>query len=130
MQNEKKSAPPEDDALFFSSVGAATLRGSFEKLRSANRAAREQVDDCQQDHSAQQRDQQRAKAEVAGHDVAAADKRVEQEAGNYSANDTYDNIEKNALLSVTAHDDAGEPADDATYDDCENERHGRVPLRL
>jgi hypothetical protein len=79
------------------------------RITSARRPAREEIDDCKQDEGAEERHEQRQHAEIASHDISAADQRIEPEAGDEGADNTDHNV---ALwLCVSAHHKAGEPAD-------------------
>ena len=78
-----------------------------------NRTATEEVNDRKEYDCTQQRNQYRAHAEVAAHDVAATNHRIEDKSGDKGANNTDDYIKENPLLSVSSHDKAGYPSQDA-----------------
>jgi hypothetical protein len=85
----------------------------------------EEVDDREQDYRPQKRHQERADAEVALVDRAGAEERREQQAAKERTHYAHDHVEHNALLVVRLHDDAGEPAEDATDNEPKNEIHRR-----
>src|SRR6266545_1036707 len=91
--------------------------------RSADGAAAEQVDDRQQDHGAHEGDQETREAEVPLRDRAGAEQRGEKRAGEKRADDADDDVEDDALLSIGPHDHAGDPADQATYDEHDDDVH-------
>lgn len=88
---------------------------------SARAAAPEQVDDGQQDHRAEQGDQQRAHAEDALVDRGNAQDGRDEDAGDRGPDDAHDHVQQDALLSVRAHQEAGDPADQATHDEQHDE---------
>src|SRR3954466_3283652 len=94
----------------------------------ASAAAAEEVDDREQDDRAQERDKQRADAEVALVDRAGVEERRQQQPAEECADDADDDVEDDALLVVRLHDDAGEPSEDAADDDPQYECHTRSEL--
>src|SRR5687768_13192928 len=88
----------------------------------ADGAAAEEVDDGEQNDRADKRGEKDAAVEGVAHDRAlGADERPEQEAAEQRADDSDDDVEQDALLRIGAHHDAGEPADNATDDKCDDE---------
>src|SRR5690606_15330399 len=79
--------------------------------------------DGQQDDGAKQGYQERADAEVVLVDGSSAEQRRQQPSTKQGADDAHHDIEQQALLSVGAHDETGEPAEDAAYYDPDNEVH-------
>src|SRR5690348_14660720 len=92
-------------------------------IHSANAAPRDQVDDGQQDDRAQEGHEQTADADFAGVDRRRADDGPDQPGAQNRADDTHDDIEDDALTGITAHDEAGQPADDTTDDQPQNDTH-------
>lgn len=88
---------------------------------SARAAAPEQVDDGQQDHRAQQGHQQRAHAEDALVDRGNAQDGRDEDAGDRGPDDAHDHVQQEALLPVRAHQQAGDPADQAAHDEQHDE---------
>ena len=89
--------------------------------RSAGAPAPHQVDDGQQDHRADQRDQQRTEAEHALVDRRNSQEGRDENAGNGRADDADDHVQQDALLPVGAHQEAGDPADQAAHDEQHDE---------
>ena len=85
--------------------------------RLADRAAANEVDDRQQDDRAEQRIEEALDGDRVVERRAAA----EQETGDRRADDADDDVEKDALLSIGAHDHAGQPAANATDDQPDDE---------
>src|SRR3546814_5968467 len=83
------------------------------------------VDDRQQDQRADKRHEQRANIEGARDNGSAADERSHDPPRQHRSHDADDDIQENALLAVGAHDDAGQPADDAADDQKNDEAHER-----
>lgn len=83
----------------------------------AGAATAKEVDDGQQHDRAKERHEQRTEAVIAGHDVAAADQRVDDNAREKRADYADDDVEQKALLAVRAHDQTGKPAQHAADDD-------------
>src|SRR5882672_2395854 len=88
--------------------------GGLIEQRLASAAAPYQVDDREQDDRAEERDQQAAEAEVTLVDGPGAEQRCQQPAAEHCADDADDDVEKNALLRIGAHEKAREPAHQAT----------------
>ena len=78
-----------------------------------------QVDHGQQDHGAEQRPQEGFQGEALV-DVALA----EHQAGDDRADDADHDVQQDALLGVRAHDQAREPAHDATDDQPDLDKKG------
>src|SRR4029079_11525249 len=85
--------------------------------RLADGSAPDQVDDREQDDRADKRIEKRLDREP-GIDAAA-----EQQAGNHRTNDSDDDVEDNALLSIRAHDETCKPAADTTDDQPDDNTH-------
>lgn len=105
--------------------------GAFRRRRvpgSAPRRPTEQVDDRQQDDGADERHEDRPDREAVI-DGANTDERRDQPAPDEGADDADDHVQKDALLSIRLHDEAGEPAHDTAHDEPENEIHTRLLCR-
>lgn len=89
-------------------------------LRSPYALAGEQVDDRQQDHRTDQREQEGAEGD------RFVDAAAEQPAGNQRADDADHDVEDDALLGIALHDDAGQPAYDAADDQPDDDAHDRT----
>src|SRR4029079_10581660 len=88
-----------------------TIRAAFlvrQRLRLANRTPADQIDDREQNDRAEQRIQERL------YRNGLIDAATEQEARDHCAAEPDDDMENDALLSVVAHDQAGEPAANAS----------------
>src|SRR5687767_15101584 len=98
--------------------------GTFSDV-STDPSAPEQVDDGQQDDRAQERHQQTADAEVVLVDGPAfhPEQWSDQPAGQQRADYADDHVQHDALLRISPHDFAGDPADDASHDQPDNEVH-------
>src|SRR5688500_12037122 len=107
---------------------AAGLReNTVDWERLAHGAAAEEMDHGQQQHCADESCEQRAAVEaVATHQGAVrAEEAAEQEAAEQRTDDADDDVEKDTLLGIGAHDDARQPADDAPDDKRQNETHDK-----
>lgn len=89
---------------------------------SAGAAAPHQVDDGQQDHGPQERDQQGADAEDALVDRRDAQKGRDDDAGDGGAHDAHDDVQQDALLTIGVHQEAGDPADHSAH----HEQHDEI----
>jgi hypothetical protein len=89
----------------------------------ARSAASNQVHDAQQDDRTQQRHQQRRHAEVALVDGRDPEDRAQQPSTQQRARDADHHVEQYSLLSVGAHDEAGNPADDSTNGEPDDDVH-------
>src|SRR5690606_23130 len=96
-------------------------------VASADATAAEPVDDCQQDHRADQRDDE-AHDRNAVVDRTCATQRADQPATDQGADDTDDDVEQDALLTIALHDDACQPADDAADDQPDEDSHACLPV--
>src|SRR5215217_3159593 len=76
----------------------------------ADRSPADQVDDRKQDHRADKRIEEGANVER----VTCTEAIAEQEPRNHRANDSNDDIENDALLSIGSHNQACKPAANAT----------------
>ena len=88
----------------------------------ADAAAADQIDDPQQHHGANKRPQQTDRAE--GVETGTHTEKAAEEIAEKSPNDTDDDIQNDALLPIRAHDDAGQPADDAANNQSDDQAHG------
>src|SRR4249919_1174571 len=88
--------------------------------------AGEEVDDGEQHHRTQQRDQERANAQ-ARIDGADADQRGDEPARQQGADDADHDVEEDALGGIALHDDAGEPTNDAADYQPNDKVHNNTP---
>src|SRR3954471_4522293 len=84
-----------------------------------DRASADEVHDREQDDCADQRIEKRLDRDAVVERGAAA----EQQAGDEGANDADDDVEDYPLLRIGSHDQACEPAANATDDQPDNEVH-------
>src|SRR5688572_13819663 len=96
------------------------------RRRSANRAATKEIDDREQDHRSDQRHEERGQRDAVI-DRADADQRRDDEPRQQRADDADDDVEQDALLRVSAHDDARQPAHHTAYYQPNQDAH--KPLR-
>src|SRR5690606_24311927 len=90
---------------------------------SAHATTPEQVNDRQQDNRTYQRHQQSGDTEITAVDIAANTQHAADPAANEGADDADDDVEEDALLAIGLHDHAGNPADDAAYDQPNDDTH-------
>src|SRR5262245_38740881 len=91
-------------------------------------AAPDQVDDREQDDSAEERDQQSAQAEIPLIDRPGPEQRGEQPAAQQGADDADHDVENYTLLGIGLHHHAGKPADQTSDDQPNDEIHGTPPM--
>src|SRR6266550_1290002 len=82
--------------------------------RLADGAPANQVDDCKQDNGAEKRIKERLDRD------RLVDAAAEQKAGDDRTDDANDDVQDNALLGVSSHDQARQPADNAANDQPDN----------
>lgn len=96
----------------------------------AHGATTEEVDDPEQHDRAKERDCHRRDVDRTAGDRRTADERCDQEARKKRADDADHDVEQDALLSVGAHDDACQPADDAADDEKNDKAHNTLHFRF
>src|SRR4029453_12795675 len=87
---------------------------------STDSTAPEEIDNPQKDYCPQQRNQERSDTKVALIDRTDTKERRQDQTGQKSTNNAYDNVQQNALLIIRAHNDAGQPAQDTAKNDPDN----------
>jgi hypothetical protein len=99
------------------------------RCASANFAAAHQIDYTEQDHRTDKSSEKghRIKGIAAQMPTITDAEKPEYEAAEYRPETTDDDVEEDALLRIGTHNDAGEPADNATHDDCDDEIHDYDP---
>src|SRR5437868_10619789 len=91
--------------------------------RSANACSRDQVDDREQDHGAEERHQQAARAELTRIDRRRPDQGPDQPATQHRADDSDHDVEDDALAGVAPHHDAREPTDYTANNQPQDDSH-------
>jgi hypothetical protein len=94
----------------------------------SNASATDQIHDTQQNDSANKGGQQCHGIKSISTQMAATKERTKQETAQNRANAAYDNVQKNTLLCIGPHNDAGEPTNDAAHDKRNNEVHPNFPF--
>ncbi len=69
----------------------------------SNTSSTDRVEDHQQNYGTKQRDANRAQAEIAAHNVAATDIRIEQKASQKSTNDANHDVHYDAAAAANQH---------------------------
>src|SRR6187551_1340321 len=90
---------------------------------SAHAIARDEIDDGEEDHRAQERNQQTANADDARIDGRRAEQRAQQPTTQNGTHDTHDDVQDDSLTTVASHHDAGQPAHDSTDYQPQNDSH-------
>lgn len=88
----------------------------------------EHFEESNQDNSADQSDHKTTEVEAI--DCATDTEKAEDPAPEDGTYDTDDNIEKNTLLSIGAHEHRGDPADQTSENDIDEKAHKGVVKNL